>query len=129
MSAAASFPKGQYRSNAIWAPVTAGLFYGDEAMPNRSRKVVRRNEALAKIPTRKVLATERKFPHIVEIVLPVHGLDIRVNRGMVTFCHMRNIRPRFGRRRKRTGQYTCRWCFSDKAIADAFREQFGGVRV
>jgi hypothetical protein len=93
-------------------------------MPKGSRKVIRRNKALPKTPKRKVLVTERNFPHIVEIVLPVHGLDIRVNREMVTFCHIRNIRPRFGRRRKRTGQYTCRWCFSDKAIADAFREQF-----
>jgi hypothetical protein len=94
-----------------------------------SRKAIRRNKAMTKTPKRKVLSTERKFPHIVEIVLPVHGLDIRVNREMVMFCHMRNIRPRFGRRRKRTGQYTCRWCFLDEAIADAFGEDFGGKRV
>ena len=98
-------------------------------MPRGPRKVVRPDKALAKIRKRKVLATERKFPHIVEIVLPVHGLDVRVNREMVTFCRLHKIRPRFGRRRKRTGQDYCRWCFSDKEIADAFREQFGGERV
>ena len=98
-------------------------------MPKGPREVVRPDEALARIRKRKVLATERKFPHIVEIVLPEHGLDVGVNREMVTFCRLRNIRPRFGRRRKRTGQYLCRWCFSDQAIADAFREQFGGERI
>ena len=98
-------------------------------MPRGPRRVVRPNKALAKIRIRKVLATERKFPHIVEIVLPVNGLDVRVNREMVTFCRLRNIRPRFGRRRKRTGQDYCRWCFSEQATADAFREQFGGASV
>jgi hypothetical protein len=93
------------------------------------RKVVRRNKALLKIRKRKVLANEKTFPHIVEIVLPVHGLDIHVNREMVAFCRLHNIRPRFGRKRRRTGQYLCRWCFSDKAIADAFCERFGGERV
>jgi len=84
---------------------------------------------MVRIRKRKVLATERNFPHIVEIVLPVQGLDVCVNREMVTFCRLHKIRPRFGRRRKRTGQHLCRWCFSDQAIADAFREQFGGERV
>ena len=98
-------------------------------MPKGPPKVVRPDKALARIRKRKVLATERKFSHIVEIVLPVDGLDVRVNREMVTFCRLRNIRPHFGRRRRRTGQYLCRWCFSDQAIADAFREQFGGQRV
>ena len=99
-------------------------------MPKGPRKLVRPHKAFAKTRKRKELATERKFPHIVEIVLPAHGLDVRVNREMVTFCRLRSIRPRFGRRRrKRTGQYLCRWCFSDQAIADAFREQFGGEHV
>jgi hypothetical protein len=93
-------------------------------MAGGRRKVVRRA-----IRKRKVLVTERKFPHIVEIALPVNGLDVRVNREMVAFCRLRDIRPRFGRRRTRTGRDYGRWCFSDQAIADAFREQFGGVRV
>jgi hypothetical protein len=98
-------------------------------MPKGPREPIRRDKASARVRTRNVLATERKFPHIVEIVLPVNGLDVGVNREMVTFCRLRNIRPRFGRRTKRTGQDYCRWCFSDQAIADAFREQFGGELV
>jgi hypothetical protein len=98
-------------------------------MPGGQRKVVRRAKALTIIRKRKVLATERKFPHFVEITLPPSGLDVRVNREMVTFHRLHNIRPRFGRRRTRTGQDYCRWCFSDLAIADAFRERFGGVSV
>jgi hypothetical protein len=95
-----------------------------EVMAGRQRKVVR--PAPRK---RKVLVTERKFPHIVEIALPVNGLDVRVNCEMATFYRLRNIRPRFGRRRTRTGRDYGRWCFSDQTIADAFREQLGGERV
>ena len=77
-------------------------------MPRRPRKAVRFN-----FRKRNVLVTEHSFPHIVEIVLPVQGLDVRVNREMVTFCRLNNIRPRFGRRRRRANQLLCRWCFSD----------------
>ena len=45
-------------------------------MPKGPRKLVRPIKALAKTRKRKELATERKFPHIVEIVLPAHGLDV-----------------------------------------------------
>ncbi len=77
----------------------------------------------------KALATERDFPHIVEIVVPVNGLDVRLNREMATFHRSHNIRPRFGQRRTQIDQHYCRWCFSDPAIADAFCERFGGERV
>ena len=75
----------------------------------------------------KALATERDFPYIVEGKLPVSGLDARVSREMATFHRLRDIRPRFGRTRIQDDQHYCRWCFSDPAIADAFRERFGGA--
>jgi hypothetical protein len=93
-------------------------------MPRRPRKSVRLN-----LRKRKALVIEREFPHIVEIALPVNGLDVHINREMATFYRLRNIQPRFGRRKTRTGQDHCRWCFLDRATADAFREQFGGVSV
>ena len=73
--------------------------------------------------------TEREFPHIVEMVLPVGGLDARRNREIATSHSLRNIRPRFGRRRTVANKDYSRWCFSDPEIAEAFRKQFGGERV
>ena len=72
---------------------------------------------------------ERDFPHIVEIALPPDGFDAALSREMETFHRSRDIRPHFGWPKKRKGQHYCRWCFSDPAIADEFREQFGGVRL
>ena len=72
---------------------------------------------------------ERDFPYIVEMPLPLNGFDERVRRAMETFHQLRDIRPRFGWSRKRNGDYYSRWCFSDPAIADAFRERFGGMLV
>jgi hypothetical protein len=65
---------------------------------------------------------ERDLPYIVEIALPPNGFDVRTNREMVKFHRACDIRPRFGLTRNRKGQ---RYCFSDAAIAEAFRERFG----
>jgi hypothetical protein len=72
------------------------------------------------------LSNERDFPHVVEILLPLDGLDVRMSRDIATFHSSRDIRPRFGRVRKQNDQQYCRYCFSDLETADAFREQFGG---
>jgi len=77
----------------------------------------------------KKVATERDFPHIIEIELPVNGLDVQLSREIATFHSARDIRPRFGRTKIQNDQHYCRWCFSDPAIAAAFRERFGGERV
>ena len=81
------------------------------------------------IRSNKVSATERNFPHIVEIELPVNGLDLRLSREITAFHRSRDITQRFGRRLTRNNQKYCRWCFDDPAIADTFCEQFGGARV
>jgi hypothetical protein len=75
----------------------------------------------------KKLSTECNFPHIIEIALPVSGLSANVNREMATFHRSRDIRLRFGRTRIQNGQHYGRWCFSELAIADTFRKQFGGA--
>jgi hypothetical protein len=79
--------------------------------------------------TQKALTTERDLPHLVEIELPLSGLNTQMNREMVTFHRLHNIRPRFGRRRTQAGKKYCRGCFSNPEIADLFRERFGGERV
>jgi hypothetical protein len=101
---------------------------GPTPMP-RGRKAVLPDEGLPGLHQNKAAATERDFPHIVEIELPLDGFDVGLSREMATFHHLRNIRSRFGRRRSRADQFYCRWCFSDPAVADAFRERFGGERL
>jgi hypothetical protein len=80
-------------------------------------------------PKSKAQATEREFPHVVEITLPAKGLDIQLSRQIATFHSLRDIRLRFGQSSVRNHQQYCRYCFSDPATADAFQHQFGGVRV
>ena len=75
----------------------------------------------------KKLSTERNFPHIIEIALPESGLAANVSREMARFHRSRDIRPRSGPTRTQNGQHYGRWCFSEPAVADAFRKQFGGV--
>jgi len=77
----------------------------------------------------KKVATERDFPHIVEIALPVNGLDVGLSREITTFHRLRNIQPRFGRASNRNNQSYGHYCFSDPANADAFVKRFGGARV
>ena len=69
--------------------------------------------------------TERVFSHIIEIVIPPHGLDAQTSREIVDFHRSRNIQVRFGYAIKNV----CRWCFSDAATAHAFKEQFSGNYV
>lgn len=61
-----------------------------------------------------------------KIELPRDGLDVCMNRQIMTFHRLRNIQLRFGRTRSEGNKHYSRWCFSDPANADAFREQFGG---
>jgi hypothetical protein len=77
----------------------------------------------------KSQAIECEFPHIVELAVPDDGLDLQLNRAISLFHSVRDIRPRFGRNRRENRQRYSRWCFSDSATADAFREQFGGGRL
>jgi len=65
---------------------------------------------------------ERRLPHIVEIAIPLLGLDAQTSRAMLDFHRSRNIQVRFGLAIKNV----CRWCFSDAATAEAFKEQFSG---
>ena len=69
--------------------------------------------------------TEHLFPHIIAIEIPAHGLDRQTSQAILDFHRSRNIQVRFGRATKNV----CRWCFSKRLLAEAFKEQFGGTNV
>jgi hypothetical protein len=68
---------------------------------------------------------ESRFPHIIGIAIPSLGLDPQTSRAMLDFHRSRNIQVQFGRAVKNF----CRWCFSDAATAESFKQQFGGDYV
>ena len=74
----------------------------------------------------KPLINESRYTYIVELAVPDTGLEIELNRQIVSFHRSRRIQPRYGRRFTRDNQMYSRWCFSDLATARAFLEQFGG---
>jgi hypothetical protein len=69
---------------------------------------------------------ERKYPHIVELAVGKHGLDIGLGRRIMHFHNSRHIKPRHGYIVLNEGRTYYRWCFSDLTTAHAFMEQFGG---
>ena len=76
--------------------------------------------------SRKAVATEQKYPYIVELLVVDDELDVEVSRRMMVFHGSRKIQARYGRRIVREGQIYFRWCFSDLDMASAFKEEFGG---
>src|SRR5215469_7818249 len=71
-------------------------------------------------------ANERKYPHIVELAVGRHGLDVGLGRRIMHFHNSRDISPRHGHIVLKYGQTYYRWCFSDSTTAHAFIDQFGG---
>ena len=71
------------------------------------------------------LTNERDFPHLVELALPP-GPFRSVFLEIDAFHRERRIPVRRGRSRHEVKQVYIRFCFPDTAIADAFRNRFGG---
>jgi hypothetical protein len=71
------------------------------------------------------LRNERDFPHLVELALPPEGVR-SVLLEIDAFHRERRIPVRRGRSRHEVKQVYIRFCFSDTATADAFRNRFGG---
>ena len=69
---------------------------------------------------------EREFPNIVELPVPPGGFGAALN-VIHAFHTGRGLEPRPGRWRWSEGQDFVRWCFADRADADAFEAAFGGV--
>ena len=66
------------------------------------------------------LMNERDFPHLVELALPPGGFR------SVFLEFDRRIPVRRGRNRYEGKQVYIRFCFPHAAIAEAFRNRFGG---
>src|SRR5215831_4241275 len=64
-------------------------------------------------------AIERKYPHIVELAVGKHGLDVGLGRRIMHFHNSRHIKPRHGHIVLKERQTFYRWCFSDLATAQA----------
>jgi hypothetical protein len=68
-------------------------------------------------------ATEREFPHVVEIAVPPRGLGKRLD-AMHAFHAERGISACLGR--GRDGKDHLRWYFADARTAVSFAAEFGG---
>ena len=75
----------------------------------------------------KASTNERKHPFIIEVPVAANGLDVELNRQIVSFHNSHRIPPRFGRTIWRNERHYYRWCFSDLETARAFVERFGGA--
>jgi hypothetical protein len=71
-------------------------------------------------------SVERKFPHIVEMAVPLGGFGKRLD-DMHEWHRARDIEPRHGRGRHEDECDFIRWCFADPNIAAAFAAAFGGT--
>lgn len=70
-------------------------------------------------------STERKFPHIVETVVPEGGLGEWLD-AMYEFHARHGVQVQRGlSRRDENGRDHIRYCFADQALAAAFASKFG----
>ena len=72
--------------------------------------------------------TERHYPHIVELMVPLSGFGTRLN-DMHSWHTTRGIQSQRGRGRYRDGRHFVRWCFSGSEDAKAFQAEFGGELI
>ena len=70
------------------------------------------------------LANEQDFPYLVELTFPPGGFR-SVFLEIDAFHRERRIPVRRGRNRHEVEKFHIRFCFSDTATADAFRNRFG----
>jgi hypothetical protein len=73
-------------------------------------------------------AIERRYPHIVEMVVPEGGLGRRLD-AMHDWHAARGLISWNGQGRQEEGRFYIRWCFADPQTADAFALVFGGSRL
>lgn len=70
-------------------------------------------------------ASERKFPHIVEIAVPLGGLGAQLD-AMHHFHEARGIKACLGRGRRGDNRDYLRWYFTSLKTAGYFAIEFGG---
>jgi hypothetical protein len=67
---------------------------------------------------------EQDFPHFVDMVVPLGGLDKRLD-AMYEFHARHGIVAKRGHgRRDENGRDYIRWCFDDPELAAAFAQEF-----
>ena len=71
---------------------------------------------------------QREFPHLVDLALPPGGFSTHIV-DFDAFHRAHGIPTRRGRGRTELERFFVRFCFSDGATADAFRDRFGGERL
>ena len=70
----------------------------------------------------------RKFPHVVEVIVPAGGLGRRLN-TMHGFHAARGIKACLGRGRREESRDYLRWYFTHAATAEAFAVEFDGSYI
>jgi len=96
-----------------------GLHGGEAGSGGGMGEMIRRKSETAR------LTNERDFPYLVELALPTDGFrDVVLE--IDAFHRERRIPVRRGRSRHEVKQVYIRFCFSDAATAEAFRNRFGG---
>jgi hypothetical protein len=72
--------------------------------------------------------TERRYPHIVELRVPLSGFGTKLN-DMHTWHSTRGIQSQRGSGRYHEGRHYVRWCFADPKDAKDFQAAFGGELI
>jgi len=72
--------------------------------------------------------TERHYPHIVELMVPLSGFGTTLN-VMHNWHFNRGIQAQRGRGRYHDGRHYVRWCFFGSEDAKAFQYEFGGELI
>jgi len=76
----------------------------------------------------KTTETERRYPHIVELMVPLNGFGTRLNL-MHDWHSFRGLESQRGSGRYHDGRHYVRWCFADQEDAKAFQAEFGGELI
>jgi hypothetical protein len=66
---------------------------------------------------------EQDFPHFVDVAVPPGGLGPKLA-AMYDFHALHRISPRRGHGRRDDKGGAIRWCFAERALADAFAQKF-----
>jgi hypothetical protein len=72
--------------------------------------------------------TERHYPHIVELMVPLNGFAPKLN-AMHEWHSTRGIQSQRGSGRYHKGRHYVRWCFAGPEDAKAFQAEFGGKLI
>ena len=76
----------------------------------------------------KTTEIERRYPHIVELMVPLNGFGTRLN-DMHRWHSTQRIQSQRGSGRYHDGRHYVRWCFADPEDAKAFQKEFSGELI